>query len=52
MQMGVLFWVVFVIAVIFGAWSSWPFQRSSGVWLAAVILIALLGWRVFGPVIQ
>ena len=52
MPMSFLFWVVYVIAVLFGAWSIWPFGRSSGGWLVVAVLIGLLGWRVFGGPVQ
>jgi hypothetical protein len=33
-------------------WASWPFSRTSGSGIALLILIFLLGWRVFGFVVH
>lgn len=52
MSAGIWFWIIFVISIIFGFWSVWPFERKSGIYLVVYILIGLLGWRVFGPVVQ
>lgn len=57
MSIGVLFWVLIILSVIFGGWSSWPdskapgFVRSGGS-LLTLVLIALLGWRVFGAALH
>ncbi len=50
MPMGILFWVVFVIAFLFGmGWITAPVWGSS---LVLFVLLGLLGWKVFGPVLQ
>ena len=55
MSIGLLFWVIFVIALIFGAWgrtpSGSPYWANYNSWVF-VVLLFLLGWRVFGFVIQ
>jgi hypothetical protein len=50
--MGILFWVIWIVAVLFGCWCEWPFQRRAGTVLVVFILLALLGYRVFGGPVQ
>lgn len=52
MPMGILFWVLFVVCFLFSGYAAWPLTRRSGASLAVWILIFLLGWRVFGFVVQ
>jgi len=55
MSIGLLFWVIFVICLIFGVWGRTDVGRAYWVdyngWVVFVLLF-LLGWRVFGFVIQ
>ena len=46
------FWILFAVSILFGGRSAFPFERKSGIWLVVMVLIALLGWRVFGPVVR
>jgi sugar phosphate permease len=49
MPMGILFWIILIlciIAVIFG--SAWPLAS----WGILLVLLFLLGWKVFGPPLQ
>ena len=59
MTIGLLFWVIMLILLLFGFWGARPaggtgpwnwtsFGASFIVW----ILLALLGWQVFGPAIH
>jgi len=59
MPLGFLFWLLFVIWVLFGGWSSYQVsQATPGNWrplgghFLAAVLIFLLGWKVFGFVIK
>jgi len=57
MPLSVLFWVIYLIAVLFGAWSSYePAQplwyRRAGSYLLLWILVGILGWEVFGSVVR
>jgi peptidoglycan/LPS O-acetylase OafA/YrhL len=57
MSAGVWFWLILVISVIFGGFGWFgPAERRAWGWagfgLVALILIALLGYRVFGPPVQ
>jgi hypothetical protein len=56
MSIGLLFWVIMVIWVIFfGAWrfqgQSWPWAPHANT-ILFFILFFLLGWRTFGFIIQ
>ena len=57
MPLGILFWVIYVIAILFGFWANytpgqpWPF-RQFGSYLVMWVLIGILGWQVFGPVVH
>lgn len=54
MSIGLLFWIVYVISFFFGGFTvytpgNWKPFGSFGV---VMLLIFLLGWKVFGFVIQ
>lgn len=55
MPAGFWFWLLYVICILFSGWLSYPFStgwRPFGVTLVTFILIGLLGWHVFGPVLR
>jgi hypothetical protein len=57
MPLGILFWVIYVIAIIFSVWSSYEVNqplwfRRAGAYFVIWLLVGILGWRVFGPVIR
>jgi len=57
MPIGILFWVLYVICLVFGIWSGYvpgqPYTyRSWGGSLVVFILLGILGWAVFGPVVK
>jgi hypothetical protein len=53
MTLGLCFWVIFIVAVVFfgaiigGLFYGPVYGNVSG--LVALVLILLLGWQVFGP---
>jgi len=55
MPIGMLFWFLFIIWVLFG---GWIYQPAAGNWrpfgghLLLGLLLFLLGWHVFGFVIK
>lgn len=49
MSLGIAFWILMLIGIVFGVWSSWPNQRLVGGNLLLWLLLLLLGWKVFGP---
>ena len=56
MPLGILFWVLLVVGVLVSGWGWWtptapPFARWGG-GLLIIVLIAILGWAVFGPVVS
>jgi hypothetical protein len=57
MTLGILFWMIYVIAVIFGVWVNYEagqpaWFRRAGAYLVLWILTGILGWEVFGPVVR
>lgn len=52
MSAGIWFWILYVISLLLGCWVEWPFQRRAGVILVIFVLLALLGYRVFGGPVQ
>jgi len=58
MTAGLLFWILMIIWFVFGLWTSWPRTPGSanfptiGGTVMLFILIALLGWKVFGPILR
>lgn len=56
MSKGLLFWVIMIIWLIFGLFTNWPAGGSRpwplGAHIILWILLALLGWQVFGAAIR
>jgi hypothetical protein len=57
MPMGILFWVLMVLWLIFGLWRGSDDLKSgrygpTGGNLLLFVLLGLLGWRAFGPPLQ
>lgn len=57
MAMGLMFWILMLLWLVFGLWSNWP-AVSGGQWqplgssLLLFILLLLLGWHAFGAPIR
>lgn len=57
MPIGILFWVLMVVWLLFGFyWHRSDFSHGSygivGGNLMLFILLAIIGWKVFGPIIH
>jgi len=54
MSIALLFWIIMLVWLIFGLWSQWPAGGPTGIGNVIVlwILLALLGWHVFGPALH
>jgi hypothetical protein len=58
MPIGVLFWVLMILWLLFGAYRNRPVGEGRfnlpgfGGDVLVFVLFGLLGWRVFGPVLQ
>lgn len=59
MPMGYVFWLLMILWFIFGLWWNWPESNSGpkafgpiGSTLLLFILLFLLGWKIFGFVVQ
>lgn len=56
MRMGVIFWVLMLLWMVFGIFGMWwpglgPYQWY-GHGLFLFVLFVLLGWKCFGPPVQ
>jgi hypothetical protein len=56
MTLAVFFWVIYLVALIFGGWGYWRAEPDTrvpfGSWFVLFILIGVLGLKVFGSPIQ
>lgn len=53
MNISLLFWILMLVVLIFGLWVGWAGgYRVFGPWVLYWVLLALLGWKVFGPAIH
>jgi hypothetical protein len=55
MPAGILFWVLMILTIVFaGAPLYAPGNRwfAIGPWICFVLAVAILGWKIFGGVIQ
>ncbi len=55
MPIGILFYVLMLLWLVFGLWWNWPVEGKYGPIggnLLLFLLLLLLGWKVFGPPLQ
>lgn len=57
MEMKAFFWVIFIIWVLFGGYVGWAIEPANRVrWIGTnillLILVFLLGWKVFGFIVN
>ena len=57
MPIGILFWVLMILWFIFGLyWNGADIRGGNYGWLGGnvllFVLLGLIGWKVFGPVLQ
>ena len=52
MPLGLAFWILMLIWLVFGVWYNWPNHVAVGGNLLIFILFALLGWHAFGAPIH
>lgn len=58
MTIGFIFWLLMILWIVFGLYANWPADNTPrgfglmGGNLLLFILLFLLGWRVFGFIIQ
>jgi hypothetical protein len=52
MPIGILFWVLMIFWLIFGTWNNWPNHYLVGGNVLLWVLLALLGWHDFGPILS
>ncbi len=58
MNIGTCFWVLMILWLIFGLWALWPVGSGLtayaplGANLLLWVLLALLGWKTFGPMLR
>ena len=54
MPLGILAWVLFVLWIVLGGVAGWRTKDYwwSGASLLLALLLALIMWKVFGPIVQ
>lgn len=52
MSKGLAFWILMLLWLIFGIWSVWPGYYLVGGHVLLWVVIALLGWQVFGAALK
>jgi hypothetical protein len=52
MTLGLLYWILMLLWLVFGVWRSWPAYDYLGGHLLLFVLLVILGWRAFGPPIH
>jgi hypothetical protein len=56
MSLSLLFWVLMIVSFLFGLWSNLPLgpggMKPVGTTLLIFVLLAILGWAVFGAAIH
>ena len=52
MTLGLCFWILMLLWLVFGMWQSWPNHYVVGGNLLLFILLLLLGWQAFGAPIH
>ncbi len=49
MSLGLAYWILMLLWLVFGIWRDWPNHIALGGGLLIWLLLMLLGWKVFGP---
>jgi hypothetical protein len=52
MSRGILFWMLMILWLIFGFVVYWPGYYVIGSHVLLWVVIALLGWQVYGPALK
>jgi hypothetical protein len=52
MPIGMIFWVLMLLWLVFGVWRDWGNQWAMGGSLLQFVLFLLLGWHVFGAAVK
>jgi hypothetical protein len=57
MTMANLFWMIYIVALLFGLWLNYEagqpvWVRRAGAYVALWVLVGILGWRVFGSAVR
>jgi hypothetical protein len=59
MKIGLLFWILMLVWLLFGLWSNWPAGTGAQLNYAPVggslllfLVVGILGWKVFGAPLQ
>jgi hypothetical protein len=57
MPIGILFWLILILWFLFGLYWNWPREGGApvgflGSQIMFLILFGLIGWKLFGPVLQ
>lgn len=52
MPMGVIFWILMLLWLVYGMYRDWPNYPIAGHNLLLFVVVSLLGWQVFGPAIR
>lgn len=52
MSLSVLFWVIWIVAILFTGFVNWPANRSWGGWIVVFVLLAILGYAQFGSIVK
>ena len=56
MPIGLLFWMIYIISLLFGGWIYYapgtPWFRPFGGYIMLWILVGLLGYHSFGPALR
>lgn len=52
MPINYLFWIVWLVCLLLSIFLSWPISRGSAAIIMLFVLVAILGWSVFGPIFR
>lgn len=57
MPLSLLFWIIYILALVFGLWGYYDpaspgWYRRAGGHVVLWILVGMLGWHVFGPALR
>jgi hypothetical protein len=52
MTLGLAFWILMLLWLVFGLWATWPNHYLVGGNVLLFVLLLLLGWKTFGAPIH
>lgn len=48
MSLALAYWIIMLVWLVLGVWTSWPNLRAGSGNLILFVLLVIIGWKLFG----